>query len=184
MHLQNNSVDDTDCEPNIECKYIQWNANHPGLQRRKDIFNVLLIGVQFKASVPHDYLYAHLGHPAARQRDGKGFVEVDYSRDVIDIYLDVAKQLLDGYHGLLLLSAVEHTDQILNEPSWVPQWHKITDIGILAPVPGFSRWYNASLADATKEENQMDITGQHLRVRGILFDIVDTCSARFTHVKE
>ena len=170
-----------------ERPYTRYTAIHPEIAQRRGIFNVLYVGTKFKASNPHDYIYGHLGHPAARSPDGSNFVKVDYSRSVSDLYLDVAKKLLDGEkHGLLLLSAVEHTGDELGMPSWVPQWHKASDLGMIAPVPSFKRWYDASLSDLVASNGYITaevIEGTRLRTRGIIFDNVSAYSDMFEEVQ-
>ncbi|KAL9599539.1 MAG: hypothetical protein Q9219_003783 [cf. Caloplaca sp. 3 TL-2023] len=164
-----------------ECPYIHFTAVHPELRQRRDVFNVLYIGTKFKASDPHDYVYAHLGHPAVRRTDGASFVDVDYGKSLVELYRDVAEKLLDSKYGLLLLSAVEHRDEI-PEPSWIPQWHQATDIGMIAPIPGFTRWYDASSSSPPKAEivSTPNPTGSpRLHTRGILFDTISAMSTAF-----
>ena len=170
-----------------ERPYTRFTAISRGIAQRRDIFNVLYVGTKLKASDPHDYIYGHLGHPAARRPDGSNFVNVDYSRSLSDLYLDVAKKLLDvEKYGLLLLSAVEHTGNKLGVPSWVPQWHRASDLGMIAPVPSFKRWYDASLSDPVASNRQVTaevIDSNRLRTRGIIFDNVSACSNMFEEVQ-
>ncbi|KAL8688491.1 MAG: hypothetical protein Q9218_005610 [Villophora microphyllina] len=157
---------------------IRLIANSPKTKERRSIFDVLYVGTHYEASDPHDYIYAQLGHPAARKDDGKGFVDVDYRKSVTELYLDVAKTILDESRDLQLLSAVQNMAEIsAKEPSWVPKWHPTPEITMLASD---TRWYDASLSGSTKKEISCR-TGcadgpTLLHTRGILFDTVDARS--------
>ncbi|KAI4223034.1 MAG: hypothetical protein LQ349_007509 [Xanthoria aureola] len=164
-----------------ERPYLRFSVNHPDIQQRQQFINVLWAGARFTASVPHDYIYAFLGHPSARGPDGVDFVKVDDSKSLNDLYLDVAEKLLAQAHGdLTLLSIVYHTGNSLSTgPSWVPQWHQSSPC-IIAPLPGQHVWYNASLSEST--ESKIPVMaglaeGARLYTRGITFDTVSTCSA-------
>lgn len=65
-----------------ECPHLRFYVNHPEIQRRRQFFIVLRVGIRFTASVPNDYMYAHLGHPSARRADGEEFIKVDYSKSL------------------------------------------------------------------------------------------------------
>ncbi|KAI4188652.1 MAG: hypothetical protein LQ346_005273 [Caloplaca aetnensis] len=165
-----------------ECPYIRFASIHPKILQRRNIFSVLSAGTRFHASDPHDYIYGHLGHPAARGEDGKVFVDVDYGKGLAELYLEVAEKLIVEEYGLLLLSAAEHIEGAPDEgPSWVPKWHRASGSGMIAPGPtNTERWYDASLTDSIKAEVGIKTdrgTGNALlQTCGILFDTVTGCS--------
>ncbi|KAI4105746.1 MAG: hypothetical protein LQ339_003308 [Xanthoria mediterranea] len=166
-----------------ERPYLRFSVNHPDIQQRQQFINILWAGARFTASVPHDYIYAFLGHPSARRPDGVEFVKVDYSKSLNDLYLDVAEKLLAQVHGdLTLLSIVYHTgNSLATGPSWVPQWH-LSCPSMLAPMPGWNAWYSASLSESTEPKIPVmacSVECARLHTRGIRFDTVSTCSAAF-----
>ncbi|KAL8662136.1 MAG: hypothetical protein Q9202_004959 [Teloschistes flavicans] len=167
-----------------ERPYLRFMAMYHSAVSKRNILNVLLTSVAFRASDPHDHIYAHLGHPAARQADGAKFVDVDYRKSISELNLDVAEKLLDERYGLLVLSAVGYTGNDSSDgPSWVPQWHKASLVTLTAPLPEDRLWYDASLYESTKHELSIkteSMEGTHyLRTRGIVFDMVDAFSMVF-----
>lgn len=102
---------------------------------RREIFNVLIASRTKYESDLRDCIYAYLGHPAARRNGGESFVDVDYHKSVLELYLDVAEKLLDETHGLLILSVAGRRDaKAFEGPSWVPQWQ--TFRSHLTPIAG------------------------------------------------
>lgn len=92
-----------------------------------NVFQLLNGARSYQATDPRDKVYALLGHPVFEQDDGSEFIPIDYSQTREELYLTVAKRLLEEPSGLSeLLSCVEHTEDTLSSnpgpPSWVPRW--------------------------------------------------------------
>ncbi|KAI4279072.1 MAG: hypothetical protein L6R38_005105 [Xanthoria sp. 2 TBL-2021] len=159
-----------------ECPHLRFYVNHP----ERQFLIVLWVGTRFTASVPHDYIYAHLGHPSARRADGEEFIKVDYSKSLGNLYLDVAERLIAQAQGILIPSAVYNTgNNNTTEPSWVPRWHQASEIGMIARMPGDDRCYNASLSESTEPKTSLTTGpegGTRLLTRGIIFDMVKLSS--------
>lgn len=94
-----------------------------------NVFQLLNEARSYQATDPLDKIYALLGHPLFEQDDGSEFIPIDYSQTRDELYLAVAKRLLEepSLSGLSeLLSSVEHTEDTFSSnsslPSWVPRW--------------------------------------------------------------
>lgn len=73
-----------------------------------------------------------------------------------------------------------HTgNNLTTEPSWVPQWHQASEIGMIARMPGDDRCYNASLSESTEPKTSLTTGpegGTRLLTRGIIFDLLKLSS--------
>lgn len=92
---------------------------------------------ELSCTVPHDRVYALLGHPALQTWCATGTLEcapisVDYTQHFSDLYLAVACRLLKESQPLLTLSLVEHNHATWEQfnscaasslPTWVPNWN-------------------------------------------------------------
>ena len=163
-----------------ECPYSRFATTHPDFPQRQDLLSILLLGSRFKAGAPHDYIYAHLSHPAALREGVTPFVKVDYTQFEWNLYADVDEYFLNEKYGLLLLSAVQHQERIF-QASWMPMWDDALLANLIAPIPGSTRWYDASLT-SDKTENPpkpASVNGVYLTVRGVVLDTVSACSNTF-----
>ena len=62
-----------------QCPYTRVSANDREIKQRRDIFPILYSGTRFNDSNPHGWIYGQLG------KDGKGFVDVDYSKNLAEL---------------------------------------------------------------------------------------------------
>jgi len=97
---------------------------------------------RFETTDPRDRIFAVLGLPTTDASTDKGllFLEPDYALSVSELYLRVARRIIEKEQSLGILSAVQHRADIEEEegiPTWVPRWDRFS-INILAGVDGNS----------------------------------------------
>ncbi|KAF2852158.1 HET-domain-containing protein [Plenodomus tracheiphilus IPT5] len=144
-----------------------------GSRKRKGSFpDVLMVGNQLKATDARDHIYAFLGNPYARDKDGQPIVGVDYKKPVDGVFLEVTCAMLQHSSSApWVLSCLEHNDvQQLRErtaPSWVPQWGQPETLPTLAS-PNY--WYCAGGPSDTFTASIRDT--KFLEVQGCVFDEV------------
>ncbi|KAL9596066.1 MAG: hypothetical protein Q9219_006052 [cf. Caloplaca sp. 3 TL-2023] len=190
----------------FECPRTRFLSELPTTKAACSFFNILLVGSQFEASDNRDRVYAFLDHPAARtasvlvelassflghssarraHRITKKIVQADYTKDLSEVYWEIAIKLMDSInHELLFLSAVEHcpgTDLDQVTISWLPQWHTVRETRLIAPSPGTPKYYYAglppnpglkSIIDHIPQYQNGELKSGHLRCRGAMFDRV------------
>lgn len=86
----------------------------------KELLYALDDFAQFKATDPRDKAYGMLGL-LSWERDVPP-LPIDYGGSLRDVFITVAKTVLDARRDLELLSAVETTIIYPDLPSWVPSW--------------------------------------------------------------
>jgi hypothetical protein len=81
---------------------------------------------EFEATIPLDYIYAFLGHPAAKRPDGSSMLEADYTISVEDACQKLAQSQYEQDERLDFLCTLSHSTlaDIDETPSWVPMIHK------------------------------------------------------------
>jgi hypothetical protein len=102
---------------------------------------------RFEATDPKDRIFAVLGLPTTDTAPDKGllFLEPDYTLSVSQLYLNVARRMIEQERNLGLLSAVQHGPSIeIGHPTWVPRWDRFS-INPLAGVDGKSHAVAAGL---------------------------------------
>jgi hypothetical protein len=128
------------------------------------------------ATNARDRVYAFLGNPLA-QTDSGLLIDPDYKKSVSEVYLDVARTLLEhkregpwllGY-AKLDIELPEENERSL--PSWTPRWDRT---GIFNPIAHPAFWYQAGLG--YKDFNAKAEDGNHLAVTGFIFDSVSWVS--------
>lgn len=95
---------------------------------------------RFEATEAKDRIFAVLGLPTLETSPEQGllFLEPDYTLSVFQLYVKVARRMIEQERNLGLLSAVQHRPSIEKRlPTWVPRWDKFS-INILAGVDGRS----------------------------------------------
>lgn len=120
-----------------------------------------------QATDPRDYVYAFLGHPLARSKDGELLVEADYTRSVSELRLRLFSRL--SGRSFLFLGLIWHNNltDLSNGPSWCPH------LGVCRP------WTCNGRYDASRGENLVTPSEKHrARVNGFCLEasvyIVDT----------
>ncbi len=79
----------------------------------------------FEASMPEDRIFALLGLPNDDTEQGLLLVQPDYTMSLSDLYLKVARGILEGSSTLILLSAFRHGREIDETAlTWVPHWDR------------------------------------------------------------
>jgi len=141
----------------------------------------------FKATIPHDHLYAFLGHPSFQTQESTGsspspIIQPNYSLAPQAVYLDFAKAWLEYSRQPYLLSCVDHSDlsltcggdgrkgqPYLELPSWCPRWNYQPLGGIRLSTERGAWGYRSS--DTTEFHHEISAANE-LRVRGHIFDTV------------
>ncbi|KAF2245420.1 HET-domain-containing protein [Trematosphaeria pertusa] len=130
-------------------------------------FVSLLRGAQgMNASDPRDRVYAFLGCPYAKQKDGQTIIEADYSKTTEEFYLHTACTLLQHQReGPWVLTAIYHPslDHLLHSkrPSWVPNWSQAWHQYRIANP---ANWYRAGgrgelFSASPREDNVLEVAG-------------------------
>jgi hypothetical protein len=108
---------------------------------------------RFEATDPKDRIFAVLGLPTVDSAPDKEllFLEPDYTLSVFQLYLKVARRVIEQERNLGLLSAVQHGPSIEEGlPTWVPRWDRFS-INILAGVDERSHAVAAGLPEHSVE---------------------------------
>ncbi|OCK87639.1 HET-domain-containing protein [Cenococcum geophilum 1.58] len=147
----------------------------------QDFIDILNNGRFFNATNPRDHVYAFLGHPSATVASpmsgleslGAKILEVDYTKNVDEVYLDTAKAIIArDKHPWTMLSCVDHPPEALSDisdrPSWVPYWNEGWRVYWL----GYrSAWYRAGGQDQTVFK-ATPLLDQSLQLSGTCFSRV------------
>ena len=133
---------------------------------------------RFLASDPRDRIFSLLGIPTRDIDTATSlFMQPDYERSLVSIYVEAAIKILRQDRHLRLLSGVQHGETIDSEyPSWVPRWDE-------SPYESFGfRDENSSYANAGElfEPSDKDTFGDDpsptLAVYGLLNCVATTIS--------
>ncbi|GFF33938.1 heterokaryon incompatibility protein 6, OR allele [Aspergillus udagawae] len=161
------------------------------LHDKVDYLDILQASRTSIASVKHDYIYATLGHQAARKvyrhdntqadqtKESLSPVQPDYANRPSRVFKEASEAILTETGNLRLLSAVEQDERTImleGHPSWVPRWdtrkHCIT-LGDGVNITSNELAYNASSGSSTLQ--RISVEGDVLMVRGFEFDEVVSC---------
>lgn len=143
---------------------------------------LLNLGRSKNASDPRDYIYALLGHPAARvQRayEPCTIVAPDYTLSTQAVFKALTLQFTRLYDSLEVLCTVWHesTADLQCSPSWVTQWNKDPKTAQLNRYAGAPQLVWGKDPAVMKVQCQ----GNSLATVGIVFDSVTTCSRSFEY---
>jgi hypothetical protein len=162
----------------IQEKAILLHARDFIERRVKPTFQEILhIGRRFGTTKPHDHIYAFLGHPSARAKDGSvGILEADYALNIEDVYRQLAERLYERDRRLDLLCNVFHDDPraIEQAQSWAPKYHNKGE--------AFSMYRQDWNADNSVELEmfiKVNLHNSMLHGRSLLFDSIATFSETF-----
>lgn len=153
---------------------------------------LLYAGSNFNATDPRDYVYAFLGHPAARLRNGELLTTPDYRKSVEQIHYETACVLLRlDSDSLLIFDHVDHRDRASIEnpalPSWVPRWNTPRQTHALLKHANAYRagmYASPDSLEAFTFHPQLDLTTRLLTVKGYIFDrIIWTASERVNYLE-
>ena len=109
--------------------------------------------------------------PGSRFKPGPSFITPDYRKSVVDVYQDVALQLIERSDSLEVLSAVQHGAPLPEIgpcfPSWIPRWD--LDIGTRmlgrAACPDFAAGNRSPIITPTQDKSI-------LAVKAVMVDYV------------
>lgn len=133
--------------------------------------HLLTLTRQFQVSDPRDRVYALLGLPTVDSNPERGdlFVDPDYSKSRPEVYETLARKMLQSFHGLRTLSAVQHGLEIEeNLPSWVPQWDRLFTYTLAQA----GRSLKNHAASGSLPASIPRFNGSSLSVDGLRFDAV------------
>jgi hypothetical protein len=149
-----------------------------------------------KCEMGHDKVYAALGLASDFTA---GAIIPDYSKSVVDVYIDVVRYCLGSAaadHRLDFLGMVvrpRHCSEKLHPavfnfgaesettPTWVPDWRIMVSSSILPKTFGVENSAEAKLYDASRgSEADINIENRQLRVKGLVVDCIASISC--THV--
>jgi len=116
-----------------------------------------------------DHVYAFLGHPLARDSEGRMIVKPDYRRGVREVYLELAVKLLER-DGLRVLSVVEHMSEDEEGPSWVPF---VGDFEICSCSFGVYAGFYYDASFGASPCRPVVLEKKFLEVRGQVVDVVE-----------
>ena len=137
-----------------------------------------------ECSEPRDKVYAILG--MAVDASPRSIVP-DYSKSLVDVYIDVAKfSLSQADHGLRFLGHVTHParhwaapSRVPNFPSWVPDFRIHSGLNPFCTELADSEW--AYKACGVKKTHHAVIDGLHLIVKGQNIDEIVSVNAIWEH---
>ncbi|KAI9774468.1 MAG: hypothetical protein M1839_001701 [Geoglossum umbratile] len=174
----------TRCAPNLEPRasvsffsiHTDWLDWSPDWRKTStypnETFLVLLNHARWLACREwRDHIYAFLGHPLAQLDGGPRTVVIpDYSKPVLDVYLELAIQLLQS-NGVRVLCPVEHTEQTLAEdfPSWVPFCR---DVELTSCTFGIHSSFYYDASSGAQWSPPTVVETNCLEVRGTVVDVV------------
>jgi len=145
---------------------------------KKNFWSILRISRNLRFSDHHDVVYAFLGHPAAEALSGPDkapLVPIDYSKDVYQLYTELAVKGLMEFQNPLVLSLVNHSGESPNPklPSWAHDLSPGNNDYVGYNVERFSAGTDTPMTLSINECNT------RLTVRGFSFDTVAECQPKF-----
>jgi hypothetical protein len=147
------------------------------LNARVTLIQVIGSAARFQATDPRDYVYAFLGHPAAKRNDGTSCIlEADYKLSIEDTFKQLVQSLYDRDRRLDFLTVVFHLYpvDIDRSPSWLPGLH-MDHKGHRINHP---EW-NADDSTQTRDLVKVDFRNDMLHGSGLIFDSIAACSENF-----
>ena len=117
-----------------EKSILRHTRDHIERSAKPTFQEILHTGRGFGTSKPHDHIYAFLGHPSARAKDGSiGILEADYTLNIEDVYRQLAERLYERDRRLdFLCNASNHDPSAFEQAqSWVPKYHNGGEVASL-----------------------------------------------------
>lgn len=136
---------------------------------------ILISSSRFEATNPLDHIYAFLGHPAAKAKDGSCILEADYTISIDNACQRLAQSLYERDQQLNFLCTISHFTlaDIEEFPSWIPKVHKAK----LAHNNDHRDW-NADYS-ATTDFPKAIFRENMLHCWALIFDSIGVCSETF-----
>jgi len=110
-----------------ETRLLRYLNEYSKRQVKPTLSNILSSSSRFEATNSLDHIYAFLGHPAAKSKDGiTGILQADYTLSIEDACQRLAQNIFDRDQRLDFLCTISHLtlSDIEEFPSWVPRFHK------------------------------------------------------------
>lgn len=168
-------------DPYLYLQFVSNDHARPSItnsDKRQPVHYVLRSVRNCASTIPHDKVYAILGHCSLdtwlKNTEGHRQIPIDYEIPYTEVYIAVARRLLEEPQPMLTLSLVDHeqnawtgSDELQAQmPSWVPNW-KIPARAYFLPNE-FRTRYKAS----TEELPSFEIQDRQLEVQGCVVDKV------------
>jgi hypothetical protein len=144
-------------------------------QERPTLHKILFSSSRFEATNPLDHVYAFLGHPAAKAKDGSCILEADYTISIDDACQRLSQSLYERDQRLDFLCTLSHFTPADFEgfPSWVPKIHRAK-----LAYTNDSRLWNADYS-ATTDFPRAIFQENMLHCWAFVFDSIGVCSEPF-----
>jgi len=130
----------------------------------------------YLATDPRDKVSALLAHHTAQTKQGKPFIESDYSESLLEVYRDLALRMIDYNRSIEVLSAVQHdpSPEVIDDtfPPWVPRWDVTTTAACSAATPiifspvGIPKLSSQRLTTSTFSKSKASSSIPFLFIRG------------------
>lgn len=151
--------------------------------RRSPLLQILEWAIHHEATHPEDYIFALIG-----LCDSKA-IKIDYSKTCTEIYVEVARYLLETEADLDVLSAVQHTEApfkgSLLVTSWVPQWH-IRKAQLESEIGWHAGSYTNvgaySAASSIPKRIQSNVDQDIISIKGSSFDHVTAAGPKLSNL--
>lgn len=139
---------------------------------RHTLLQLLLLCRSRLAEDRRDKIYALLG---LYNSNGMEKIKPDYTLPPREVYLQVARMLIEGSTGLDLLTHVFSSHQTLDLPSWVPDWSEAdyNNPNSFFSTPNHLNYYNA----CGSAEPEFEFVEDALSVRAITIDTISACGS-------
>lgn len=158
----------------LESRHVRGQAEYTTLRwflvSRTHAGNELEPGPFYAATDPRDVIFAFLGIVSDR---ALLCLEPDYTKPVGRVYAEATAAMMRLHPHHQKLEMCSFPKDLLDLPSWVPDWSRIGRLGIRQPLS----WINEFVASGSTTLKAADVVFSEnlaLRRRGFQFDVVES----------
>ena len=161
-------------------RFVEPEEEYSQFHHRGNFIYELQRARHLRSKDPRDHVYAFLGHFSINTGSKDlAHIQPDYSRSIVDVFVDVAVRELHGASTLIILSACQSVipidtgrfipeDKTPKLPSWVPDW-RLLPMHILSSPETPHR-----AAGETKPKLRIDEAQRILHIDGLRIDAIST----------
>ncbi|KAE9378320.1 HET-domain-containing protein [Stipitochalara longipes BDJ] len=160
---------------------LSYSRNYISQNSTVSFIQIVQTGARFQASNPLDHIYAFLGHPTAKSKNGdSGMFEANYSLTIEEATQRLVEWLYERDHRLDFLCDVSHHNpsELQHFPSWMPKFY-----GASKDLSIDHQLWNADNHAMTENFVETAFPGSMLQGLGVIFDTIRACSEPFTQQK-